>query len=76
MSMTVRFIAPVLAGGAIAAAIAAAPGASAAPSTCSSGGSSTICQRPGHAAIHAEPPVVSEPRIYGQFSSPLPFLFG
>jgi hypothetical protein len=77
MTIKMRFIAPVLAGGAIAAAIAAAPTASAAPgSTCSNGGGATICQRPGHSAIQAQPPQVSQPPIYGQFSSPLPFLFG
>jgi hypothetical protein len=77
MNIRMRFIAPVLAGGAIAAAIAAAPGAAAAPgSTCSNGGGATICQRPGHAAIDAAPPQVSPPRSYGQFASPLPFLYG
>jgi hypothetical protein len=76
MTTKLRFIAPVLAGGAIAAAIAAAPGASAADIRCTNGGSATICQKPGHAAIDATPPQVSPPRSYGQFSSPLPFLYG
>ncbi len=76
MTLKLRFIAPVLAGGAIAAAIAAAPAAIAADSpTCTSGGSATICQKPGHAAIDATPPQVSPPQSYGPFSSPLPFLF-
>ena len=68
--------APLLLAGAAAAAITAAPNASAASvRTCSDGGGATICQRPGNVEIHAEPPRVSAPRVYGPFSSPFPFLF-
>jgi hypothetical protein len=77
MSTKLRFIAPALAGGAIAAAIAAAPNVSAADvRTCVNGGGATTCQSPGNVEIHSEPPRVSAPQIYGQFSSPLPFLYG
>jgi hypothetical protein len=48
MSIKLRFIAPALAGGAIAVAIAAAPNASAADvRTCANVGSATTCQSPG-----------------------------
>jgi hypothetical protein len=77
MALKPRFIATFLAGSAIAAAIAAAPNAFAADvRTCANGGSATICQSPGNVEIDAGPPRVSAPQIYGQFSSPLPFLFG
>jgi hypothetical protein len=76
MNIKARFIAPLLMAGAAAAVITAAPNASAADArTCVNGGSATICQRQGNAEIHAVPPEVSAPRIYGQFSSPYPFLF-
>ena len=76
MSIKARFIAPFLMAGAAAAVIATAPNASAADTrTCVNGGSATICQSPGNAEIHATPPEVSAPRIYGQFSSPYPFLY-
>lgn len=61
---------------AIATVIAAAPTASAASTRiCTDGGGSTICLSPGNAEVHAELPRVQPPRIYGPFSSPLPFLF-
>ncbi len=70
------FIAPFLMAGAAAAVIVTAPNASAADArTCANGGAATICQNPGNAEIHAAPPEVSAPRIYGQFASPYPFLF-
>ena len=76
MNIKLRFIAPLLLAGAAAAAITAAPNASAASErTCSNGGGATVCQRPGHVAIHAGPPQVSAPRVYGPFSSATPFLF-
>jgi hypothetical protein len=75
MTIKLRHFAPLLIAGAAAAAIAAAPAASAASvtTTIDSGGATTI-QRPGHVAIQAEPPLVSPPRIWGSFSSPLPIL--
>jgi hypothetical protein len=76
MNIKLRSIAPLLLAGAAAAVITAAPNASAASvRTCSDGGGATLCQKPGNAEIHAEPPQVSAPRVYGPFSSPFPFLF-
>ena len=76
MNIKARFIVPILMAGAAAAVVATAPSASAADMrTCANGGAATICQNPGNAEIHATPPQVSAPRIYGQFSSPYPFLF-
>jgi hypothetical protein len=76
MTIKPRFIAPLLAAGAVAAAIAAAPNASAAGvRDCASGGGATICQSPGNVEIHTDQPQVQAPRVYGPFSSPLPFLF-
>jgi hypothetical protein len=76
MRIKLLSIAPLLLAGAAAAAIAAAPGASAAGvRTCSDSGGASLCQSPGNVEIHAEPPQVSAPRVYGPFSSPFPFLF-
>ncbi|HEX2213801.1 MAG TPA: hypothetical protein VHH12_10200 [Mycobacterium sp.] len=62
--------------GAVAVAIALAPAASGASTTSThDSGPVTTTQRPGHVSIYAEPPVVSPPKIYGPFSSPL-FLLG
>jgi hypothetical protein len=75
MITRLRLIAPVLAAGAVAAAITAAPTALAASTrTCDDGGGSTICQSPGNVEVHTEPQVQA-PQIYGPFSSPIPFLF-
>jgi hypothetical protein len=76
MTIQPRFIAAFLAGGAIAAAIAAAPTASAADvRTCVNGGSATICQSPGNVEVGPVQPRVQAPKIYGPFSSPAPLLF-
>jgi hypothetical protein len=76
MTITSRFIGPLLAAGAVAAAIAAAPNASAADvRNCANGGGATICQSPGNTEIHTDQPQVQAPRVYGPFSSPVPFLF-
>ena len=75
MSIKLRYIAPLFALGAIAAAITTAADASAGVRTCADGGGSTTCQSPGNVEIHADPPVIRPPLIYGPFSSPLPFLF-
>ena len=75
MFTKLSIIAPVLAAGAVAAAITATPTAVAAvPRTCDDGGGSTICQSPGNVEIHTEPQLQA-PQIYGPFSSPIPFLF-
>jgi hypothetical protein len=71
-----RFAALLLGAGAVAAAITAAPNASAAEvRTCANGGGATICQSPGNAEIHTDQPPVQAPQIYGPFSSPFPLLF-
>lgn len=76
MTIKPRFIAPFLAGGAIAAAIAAAPTATAADvRTCTNGGGATICQSAGNVEVQPVQPRVQTPKIYGPFSSPIPFLF-
>lgn len=76
MTTKARTVAPLFAAAAVATVIAAVPGASAAPTpTCSEAGGSTICHKPGNAEIYAQPPRVQPPRIYGEFASPLPFLF-
>ena len=76
MDIKLRIITPLLLAGAAATIITAAPNASAASvRTCSDGGGATLCQTSGNVEIHAEPPQVSAPRVYGPFSSPLPFLF-
>jgi hypothetical protein len=76
MTIRPRFLAPFLAAGAIAAAITAAPSASAADTrTCGNSGGATICQSPGNVEVHTERPDVQPPRVYGPFSSPIPFLF-
>lgn len=76
MNIKPRFVAPLLGAGAVAAAIAAAPSASAADvRDCANGGGATICQSPGNVEIHTDQPQVQAPRIYGPFSSPFPLLF-
>lgn len=74
--MNVRHITSITIVGAAAAAIAAAPVAAAAnPITEPAPAGATITQRDGHVSINATPDEVSEPRSYGQWSSPTPFLF-
>jgi hypothetical protein len=76
MTIKTRIIAPLFAAAALATVIAAAPIASAASTrTCADRGGSTICQSPGNVEVHTEQSRVQPPRIYGPFSSPLPFLF-
>lgn len=73
--MKVRHIAAAVMTGLAAAAIAAAPIASAAnPSTTTDSGRATITDKQGHTAIVVKPPTVSSPSVYGPFSSPLPFI--
>lgn len=73
--MKVRHIAAGVMTGIAAAAIAAAPMASAAnPSTTTDSGRATITDKQGHTAIVVKPPTVSSPSVYGPFSSPLPFI--
>jgi hypothetical protein len=76
MTTHARIIAPLFAAAAVATVIAAAPSASAANTrTCSDGGGSTICHSPGNAEVHTNQPRVQPPRIYGEYESPVPFLF-
>jgi hypothetical protein len=59
--MKLNYIAPLLAAGAAAVAIAAAPIAAAAPTTgqsCGASGTGTICQSPGNVQINDAPPPV------------------
>ncbi|BBZ17270.1 hypothetical protein MGAD_16050 [Mycolicibacterium gadium] len=76
MDIKPRTFATLLGAGAVAAAIASAPGAAGASvtSTHDSGGSTTT-QRPGHVSIYSTPPVVSPPKVWGSHSSPL-FVLG
>lgn len=72
MKLTTRHLGMLMGAGAVAAAIATAPSAAAAwPDS----DNSRIIQRPGHAAIQVEPPVVSPPKVWGPSSSPL-FILG
>jgi hypothetical protein len=73
MNTKLRLITTLFAAGA-AAAIIVAPSASAGMRTCADGGASTICENPGNVEIHTGPEVQA-PRVYGPFSSPIPFLF-
>lgn len=73
--MKFRHLASIAVAGAAAAAIAAAPAAVAVPIAEPAPAGATITQRNGHVAIDATPDEVSEPRSYGQWSSPAPFLF-
>jgi hypothetical protein len=74
MNFTPRHFALVLGMGAVAAAIASAPGAVAAGTTTTQGPATTT-ERPGHVSIHVAPSPVTPPRVWGPFSSPL-FLLG
>ena len=71
MHVQPRYLALLAGAGAVAAAIITAPAAAAWPDT----DNSTITQRPGHAAIKVEPPMVSPPKVWGPSSSPL-FILG
>ena len=74
--MKFRYIATGLMTGLAAGAIVAAPIASAAnPSTVTDTGRTTIVDKNGHNAIVVQPPTVSAPKSYGNFSSPLPLMF-
>jgi hypothetical protein len=75
MRIRLSYITPLLATGAAAVAIAAAPTATAAPTaihkTCSSSGSGSTCQSPGNVEVNSSPPAVSF-YPYGT----MPFLIG
>ena len=59
MAIQMKFIAPLLAAGAAAAVIAAAPAAFAADhQTCNASGSGTVCQSPGNVQFNAPSPHV------------------
>jgi hypothetical protein len=53
-----RFLAPLIAAGAAATAIAVAPPAAAIANTtaCTDKGAASVCQRQGHSSIHVSPP--------------------
>ena len=74
MNTKLRLISTVFTAGAVAAIIAAPSATAATTRTCADGGGSTICQNPGNVEIHTGPEVQT-PRIYGPYSSPIPFLF-
>ena len=60
MRIKLNYIAPLLAAGAAAVAIAAAPSAAAAdPQSCTQTGSESICQSPGNVQLNDAPPPVS-----------------
>jgi len=75
--MKLRFLATGVMTGLAAAAFAMAPiaGAAANPSTVTDTGRATITDKKGHNAIVVQPPTVSSPNSYGNFSSPQPFMF-
>jgi hypothetical protein len=73
MNIKPRNFAMLVGAGAVAAAIASAPGAAATTTADSVG--STITKRPGHVSIHTTPPPVSLPKVWGSHSSPL-FILG
>jgi hypothetical protein len=76
MTDKARMVAPLFAAAAVAAVIAASPDAFAANTRiCSDGGGSTICHSPGNVEVHTKQPQVQPPRVYGEYASPLPFLF-
>lgn len=76
MNTKPRTFAMLVGAGAVAAAIAAAPGAAAASvTTTTDSGGSTTTQRPGHVSIHTTPPVVSPPKVWGSYTSPM-FILG
>lgn len=67
MTIKFRHLAPVVATGAAALAFALAPTAAAAPNPadCQNKGAATICQKQGHAYIHATPPATSPQQAFG-----------
>jgi hypothetical protein len=70
MKTALKYLTPVLAAAAAAVAIAAAPIASAAPTSCFDAGNATQCQTPGNAEISATTPVQGGPfGTYGPFFS-------
>jgi hypothetical protein len=75
MTIKLRCVAPLFALGVIGAGITTAADASAAIRSCADSGGATTCRSPGNVEIHAEPPVVQAPHIYGPFTSPIPFLW-
>ncbi|MGY4710531.1 hypothetical protein ACXDF8_13395 [Mycolicibacterium sp. CBM1] len=59
MKIRLRHLAPLIAAGAAATAIAVAPPAAAISNTttCNEKGAASVCQRQGHSSIHVSPPV-------------------
>jgi hypothetical protein len=76
MNVKPRYFAMMLGAGAVAVALASAPGAVAAnPTNTHDSGAATTTHRPGHVSIYTEPPLVSPPQVWGSYSSPL-FVLG
>lgn len=77
MTLRIRSLAPILAAGAAALAFAVAPSATAAPNpiNCENKGPATMCQKQGHAYIHAVPPVAPPQQTFG-FNGIPPWILG
>ena len=75
MTTKARIIAPVFAAAAVATVIAAAPVLPRQPHVSVPTGLSRPSAEPGNAEVRTEQPRVQPPRIYGEYESPLPFLF-
>jgi len=75
--MKLRYLLTGIMTGLATAAVAMAPiaGAAANPSTVTDNGRTTVTDKKGHHAIVVQPPTVSSPNSYGNFSSPQPFMF-
>ena len=73
MMLKLRHLAPVVAAGAAAVALSLAPSASAAPNpiNCMQKGGATMCEKQGHARIHATPPATSPQQAFGFNGIPL-----
>ncbi|QEN13630.1 hypothetical protein ACRDU6_14005 [Mycolicibacterium sp. ELW1] len=67
MTIKLRHLAPLVAAGAAALAVSLAPSAGAAPNPvdCLDKGGATMCQKQGHARIHATPPATSPQQAFG-----------
>ncbi|AKK28565.1 hypothetical protein [Mycobacterium sp. EPa45] len=67
MTIKLRQLAPLVAAGAAALAVSLAPSAGATPNPvdCLDKGGATMCQKNGHARIHATPPATSPQQSFG-----------
>ena len=73
MTIKLRHLAPLVAAGAAALAVSLAPSAGASPNPmdCMDKGGATMCQKQGHARIHATPPVMSPQQAFGYNGIPM-----